>query len=307
MGESGLNMKKEALIVHLSGGLGNQLFQISTGISLGQITGRSLIINNNLYKNPLIRGRINSNYQKKRKFEANNFKSVASISLDKSLTPINGSFERLVSRLGSSQRKLLGIATEENFSEGGWKNAAEVRRLVGHFTSPKFFKDIDVKEIFSELNHELSDWSINTINRIQQGNLPCIHVRLGDYLHQDNIVVPKEKYYRDGVDIINRLLDPKHKALLFSDQPELISTYFPKLAQDTEIVRPPSNLGPAEILYVMSKCSGFVCSNSTFSWWASRLSNVKPEYVVAPRVYQTYTQQLDSLNDFWPERAKLID
>jgi len=75
-------MKKEALIVHLSGGLGNQLFQISTGISLGQITSRSLIINKNLYKNPLIRGRINSNYQKKRKFEANNFKSVASISLD---------------------------------------------------------------------------------------------------------------------------------------------------------------------------------------------------------------------------------
>lgn len=299
-------MKKQKLVVHLSGGLGNQLFQISTGISLSQLNNSTLLLNTNLYKNPLIRSRVNSNYQKKRKFEAHHFKSVSSIKLDKTLTPIDGNFEKLVSKLGKNQRKLFGIATEENYLANGWQEAHEIRRIVGHFTNPKFFKNINVKYIYRELSHELSNWSINLIDRIRQENLICIHVRLGDYLHQNDIVVPTQRYYLEGFDIITSLLGQNRKAILFSDQPELIPSHFPKLAKAVEIARPPSNLGPAEILHVMSQCFGFVCSNSTFSWWATALSQVKTDLIVAPKVYQIRTQESDPLNNFWPQDVKLV-
>lgn len=300
-------MNRQKLVVHLSGGLGNQLFQISTGISLSQINNRTLLLNTNLYKNPLIRGRINSDYQKKRKFEAHHFKSVSSISLDKSLTPIDGNFEKLVSKFSRKQRRLLGIATEENYSVNGWRDACEIGRLVGHFTNPKFFKDINVKDLYRELSHELNDWSVKTINRIRLENLICVHVRLGDYLLQNDIVIPKERYYLEGLDIITSLLGRDRKAILFSDQPNLISSHFSKLSKEVEIARPPSNLGPAEILHVMSQCFGFVCSNSTYSWWATKLSQVKSDLIVAPKVYHFKTQESDPSSNFWHEQVKLVD
>ncbi len=299
-------MRREKLTVHLSGGLGNQLFQISTGLKLSEVTNKQLTININLYKNPIIRSRLNSNYNKKRKFELSFFEFINNIAIDESFTPINGKFEKLISKLNEKQRRVIGIATEDSFRKNEWDNPQKIRRIVGHFMSPEYFNHFNYHEVFKVANEKLNQWSKDLIQRIEIENLTMLHVRLGDYLNQRNIIVPSEFYYLAGIDYTQALSNSFGRPLLFSDQPELIKQLFPKVYKKVEVVFPPTNIFVAEQLYVIAQSKSFICSNSTFSWWASNLRNNVSKIVVAPKFFYSSGYNQQKVSNFWPPNVHFI-
>ena len=132
-------MPKDKVIVHLSGGLGNQMFQYMAGAGLAKETGRELLININWFLNPKILNRNNPAYLAKRKIDIIQFNEIAATQIDRWPTPRDGRMERLISKLSESRRHSIGVVSESDFENGAWKNGNELKRLLGFFMSPKFF------------------------------------------------------------------------------------------------------------------------------------------------------------------------
>ena len=132
-------MSNSKVVVHLSGGLGNQLFQYMAGVGLAETTNRELFINTNWFSNPLSRNRNNSAYLVKRKLDILQFSSVKAIKIERLNILRDGRFERVLQQLDESIKRKIGIASEESFEDGQWLLPNNIGRLVGHFMSPKFF------------------------------------------------------------------------------------------------------------------------------------------------------------------------
>lgn len=273
------------IVVHLSGGLGNQLFQFMAGVGFAEATGRKLVINTNFFQNPRLRNHHHSAYTMKRRLEINAFDEPATTAEDRLRTPRDGRFERLLLRLPETAKRNFGIATEESFIRGSWIKPEEIHRLVGYFMSPKFFLNSNVEERFQNLVNPLNPWTSQMAEKMSKQKSIGVHVRLGDYLLQDDILIPTEMYFLKAIDYLNNLLGSRTKVFLFSDEPLLLVKKFPALAAIAEIVNPPTKILAAENLLLLSKSSAFVCSNSTFSWWASRISRTPNSLVVHPHTF----------------------
>jgi hypothetical protein len=295
------------ITVHLSGGLGNQLFQFMAGAGLAEATERKLVINTNFYKRPWIRNRHHIAYTMKRRLEIRAFHEAASTTRDRWLTLGDGRFERVLMHLPESTKRKFGVATEESFIEGEWIRPEEIQRLVGYFMSPKFFLHSKVGQRFQKLASPSNSWTTQMSERISTQKAIGIHLRMGDYLLQNNILVPTETYFLNAIDHLNSLLGSGAKSFLFTDEPMLVAKKFPTLATLVEIVKPPSNVSTAENLLLLSKCSGFVCSNSTFSWWGAHMSNVPSSLIVHPSVFYTSNRTAAASLDLWEADTISID
>jgi hypothetical protein len=103
----------------------------------------------------------------------------------------------------------------------------------------------------------------------------AVHHRLGDFLELGQSVgILSKKYYSDALDEV--IPDDFEKIVIFSNDTEKSKFLF-----DTWGIKSPkfSWLGPkdlvdpAETMLLMSKANSIICSNSTFSFWAARLSS----------------------------------
>lgn len=299
-------MRRRKVIVHLSGGLGNQMFQYMAGAGLAKRTGRELAINLNWFLNPTILHRNNVAYLTKRKIDIIQFENVSTSRVDRWPTPRDGRMERLINRLSESRRKSLGIGTEDDFENGDWINGEDVGRLFGFFMSPKYFLGVAPKPFFDELNPPMSEWSMQTSNEISRSRSIGVHIRLGDYVSLGDKVIPTEAYFVAGIARLKSRLGEDSQVYLFTDEPDRLSDLFPDLTSLGITISPPSHTTPAENLIVLSKCSAFVCSNSTFSWWGAELSGVSTSLMVRPSYFYTERPHEDTHSDLWsPESVRL--
>jgi len=291
------------IIVHLSGGLGNQMFQYMAGASLAKKSGHELVINLNWFSNPIFRNKGNPVYLTKRKADILQFQAVARTKVDWVATPCDGRMERLVSIFNSSIGEFLGITSETNFRRPESENVNSTKRLFGFFMSPKFFSDIDPKPIFAELSPPLTKWSLEMKEMLKSNKSIGVHIRLGDYVSLGDKVIPTEEYFLKGVEQLLSILGLSSKIYLFTDEPKKLSELFPVLASRGVIISPPKYTTSAENLIVLSSCHAFVCSNSTFSWWGAALSNASDSLVVRPSYFYTEKPLEDSHADLWGPTA----
>jgi hypothetical protein len=108
-----------------------------------------------------------------------------------------------------------------------------------------------------------------------------VHIRLGDYKNEPNFGLASKSYYEFAV---KKLWGSNafEKIWVFSDEPELAASYFPKefLSHLRWI---PEILGSAALtLEVMRLGQGYVIGNSTYSWWGAYLSRSHNPPVIAP-------------------------
>jgi hypothetical protein len=276
---------RNKIVVHLSGGLGNQMFQFMAGYGFAKESGRQLALNLNWFSNPRFFDRDNAAYLTKRKAEILEFTEVANSSIDVSKTPKDERFERLIRNFSESSRRRLGIASEASFGDGEWSNQNNIRRLSGYFMAPKYFLGSSPQAPFMKVLHPPSAWSALMTQKIQQRKSIGVHIRLGDYLVLGDKVVPSEGYYLKGVSQLKEELDMDASVFLFTDEPDRLAKLFPLLTRIGEIISPPASISAVENLVLLSKCSAFVCSNSTFSWWGATLGDVKKNLITRPSYF----------------------
>ena len=108
-----------------------------------------------------------------------------------------------------------------------------------------------------------------------------MHVRLADYLNEPNFGVPGVKYYFDA---IRELYDQElHKSIwLFSDEIESAKDRIPPELQSKTRLIAEVDGNDYSSLIAMALGQDFVIANSTFSWWAARLSSNPNTRVIFP-------------------------
>jgi hypothetical protein len=279
-------MAKEIKVI-LAGGLGNQLFQLAGGISkagdsnleiLFGITSCALgpdgfpIIKSYLKNDSQIR------YRELRYFFL--WKIIVNITL----RIRGGHFGKIFLNFDSQlNQALTGII---NLYVHGTSRSQEVSQgqlevLVGYFQSEEFVGESVTRLRELATSDQESHW-VKEMRLKSKIEFPLVvHVRLGDYLKEENIGVPTKLYFAAAIE---KAWESGHykKIWLFSNDNDTVIEFIPEWCIPfCEVIKHPND-DDLETFDVMRLGSGFVISNSTFSWWAARLAHDFEARVFAP-------------------------
>lgn len=159
------------------------------------------------------------------------------------------------------------------------KKLAKTDFLVGYFQSFKYLSKSTLGKMSALKVLEPSETFLEYLRKLQSKRILVVHVRLGDYIDEPTIgTLSKEYYKRALAEFDFAKID---QVLVFTDSPDLVNDYLPEeYSSYFEVV--PNSFTSAETLTLMTAGSGFIISNSTFSWWGAMLSQNIDKKVVAP-------------------------
>ena len=290
------------IIIRLSGGLGNQLFQYALARSLKDRSGFDVKIDIDFLKSP-------QEGLTRRDFLLDKF----NISID---TPDESDMRKMGAPEFSSSiiNKIFKIKEfivpflykkviyDNNFVfDKRILNLRDSKYLMGNWLSPKYFQDIrDI--ILGEiiLKEELSEEVKKVLNEIKNFNSVSVHIRRGDYLKYPKFGLCPADYYKEAVEYFKKnTANPTF--FIFSDDMDYVrkNLYFP---ENTRYVSD-SNIRDYEELVLMSKCSHNIIANSSFSWWGAWLNQNTAKIVVAPKAWRADGKNID---DYVPDELGWI-
>jgi hypothetical protein len=180
------------------------------------------------------------------------------------------SYLKIPIRTGSVPSGMILYKEKDPFSFTAIPNRDNMD-LIGYFQNENYFngREEKIRELF-----EPSNFIKSKIESIDLQGITAIHVRRGDYLNFPlHHPIPTMDYYDRAID---NLKDQSKNFMVFSDDIEWCKKKFPSnflfSEEKDEFVD----------LYKMSKCSNFIIANSSFSWWASFLSESSDKIIYAP-------------------------
>lgn len=288
------------IIVNLSGGLGNQMFQYAFGLGLADEFNREVKFSVDMF----------DMYKSHNGLE---LQRVFDLDIDVA-RPVDVS--KIIGWIRSfpSVRRLLGklektwICGKSFILEPGGDVYAGIREdcyLQGYWQSENFFpKDVQqVRDAFtfrSELagkNKIIADAIANSKNSVS------VHVRRGDYISNPKVTavhgVCSESYYFSAMDMFEEKLGGVD-FYLFSDDPDWVKKNIAPRYSGCVIVDHNHGLESYNDMRLMAMCKHNIIANSTFSWWSAWLNKNNEKVVVAPKVwFAGKSTSLDILPNDW--------
>lgn len=292
-------MKKNLkIILSLTGGLGNQLFQLAAGLNLSN--GNSLAVSTRYGKprqNNEGHAEIFSFYLPEQvvydKCDSPNhlISKIAGYLLRVGAAPKKfekySFFTWILRILGfivfSIERKqIISVFYSKNigYSKMSIKNTQTL--LFGYFQTFHWVSDPVVKESMMSLHARNGSEIVNKFKLLADIEKPLVvHVRLGDYLTEKDFGIPSKNYYEQSIESL--LSEGKcSKIWLFSDNIEFAQKYVVG-SQDRQIrFFSQFDHSTAVTFEIMRLGFGYVIANSSFSWWAAYLSKNSNVEVIAP-------------------------
>lgn len=264
------------LQVFLRGGLGNQLFQYSTGLFLATEYGKELILRTDLL--PIEADKIGNVSRWKEQISEFQHSGVVyrQCYQPKGSTNLVGKTMHLARLIGDATNVMpnyLGWISNDSGQALPESKLAGIRVINSYAT----YKNLAVKQKtqlanqisavrnpskrFLDLQHELA--TSPTI---------CVHLRLGDYEQLGHVFGrARPEYYQHAVANLRQHLG-LGRVWLFTDKLGKIDDAFIRGISPDRIVTSGEVFRPIENLLLLGRGAGLVASNSTFSWWASFLS-----------------------------------
>jgi hypothetical protein len=278
------------VVVRLSGGLGNQLFQYAFGRALAIRNDVPLVVDHlsRFARDPFYRRR----YRLDRYRVACGHVSPGS--------PASRLIDRAAWRLAAWRGRWPLLADRSRIREPDPARfhasiaALPIRRRTtfdGYWQHEAYFADVR-DALLAELvpRDPPSAEALGIAARMRAGAAVAVHVRCGRALPAGataaqvaagaRLDVDPAYYSRAVARLRSRLGAPR--LFVFSDHPEWVRRHvsFPEPA---EFVTSCSADGEVEDLWLMSQCSCHVIANSSFSWWAAWLTTDPAKTVIAPR------------------------
>ncbi len=273
------------MITHfLSGGLGNQLFQIYTTISLSIKLGHTFSFQNK--KKLGDTGTIRDTYWQ-----------TLFVSLSPSLDKINGDKIKYLTEKGHSYESI-------NVGEIEYNNLIV---LNGYFQSYKYFEEH--QEIISSLIG-IKDYKKRIIDNrefVSNDNSVSMHFRIGDYKkYPDHHPILELDYFIKSLYLVsNKLNDISLKVYYFceeddtiqvNDMIELLQIEFKNMI----FVQISSSIPDWKQLLIMSLCEHNIIANSTFSLWSGYLNSNRNKIVCYPSIWFGKSYQNNNTDDMFP-------
>ena len=300
---------KDFIIVRMFGGLGNQLFQYSFGRSMALSQNKRLILDLSFYKNSLI-DYSNNLIMRKSKYQLTNFYLTNDITLTKNCYNFSyrlfkyllNYFPNFVKKkfFFTKKFKIKNFYFEKNLFkiDNNKKNLNKQScYYIGYWQSTKYFEK-SKKIIKSELKlMNLSSSAKKFIKKIDK-NLAAIHIRGGDTLIDYNTVTPERKFYAKTIKLIKKK-NNNIKFHIFTDDVEYSKKIiFSSNIKNFKIISTSKKFTDLEEFHILQNYKFVIISNSTFSWWAAYLNNIKASKIYAPKIWynQAFPKELKIKN-----------
>lgn len=284
--------EKLSVVVGLSGGLGNQMFQYAAGRALALRLQVPLTLDVSWFENRL-----------DRHFALRPFRIKAN---PVNPWPLMSRFPAIFSRIFRRfLNRIMGVKVwrEPYFHFSEKFNGISVPvYLLGYWQSEKYFSAIR-QELLSDftLKEPLPLTCQEILAKMKESDAVCVHVRRGDYVTESSAAknhgTCSVEYYKNGmVELCSHLTSPHF--FIFSDD---ISWAKSNLIYDYPItfVDVNSSRDAHLDLILMTKCKHFLIANSSLSWWAAWLSCNPEKIVIAP--YKWFVTQDKNTQDLIPE------
>lgn len=260
------------LIVRISSGLGNQMFQYALccvfrekGITVKADT---------------------SVFSKKKEQRAYELEKVFGISI-----PAASAFEKgVMNAVSKISFKLLDQPYKEQDNEFGiWKQGITGKKwgyVNGYWQSEKYFKHIGqtVRNEFT-FSPPADEQNIDLLTQINNCNSISIHIRRTDYVSGFKWGL-SAAYYREAIQLItSKVKNPQF--YFFSDDMAWVKQHFS--SGNFHYVDCNKGVDSFRDMQLMSNCKHHIIANSTFSWWGAWLNPSKEKMVIAPDAWLPHT------------------
>jgi len=267
------------VIVRLTGGLGNQMFQYAAAKRLSQTHGVKLKLD--------ARRLQGDSY---RKFQLGVFNITDEFATDEEIGRVK--FGAFFTWLLMPIRLLTGFNFNlpEFYSEKKYTFDPLVMELGNHvylkgrFHSEKYFSDISDTIAENFTLRSVSEKAQKLQNEITSVDSVSLHVRRGDYISNSNNLARygtcSDSYYEKCVEKALKHSETS-KFFIFSDEPDWVSENMSFPVNSVFVTSEGLN-GDAEELYLMSLCRQHITANSTFSWWGAWLDRKADKVVYTP-------------------------
>lgn len=291
------------IIIHVMGGLGNQLYQYALYLKLESL-GKQVKLDTKAYYT------IDEDEKEWRKFELDWLEQLPyETCTEKERTLFLDNSMKITSRI---RRKLFGrkdrTVKEEKTYMPEIFEMDEVY-LYGYWMCEKYYEDM-IPKLQSMIRFKPS---INEKNRIcieqmKQENSVSIHVRRSDYLTVADgkryMGICTDAYYQAAIRYIcERVENPVF--YIFSDDVDYVREHF----TDKNMHIVDWNQGEDSLydMQLMSCCKHNICANSTFSMWGARLNQNQEKMMIRPLHSDNYeTDSVEEIQENW-KKWVLID
>ena len=270
------------MIVRITGGLGNQMFQYSLKKKMDLFYKSPNYIDLSFFETK----KIHNNYELERVFGIKDNVCIPSAFYLKINTFINHfahilsiPFVRTFYSLSETKfgfyDRLFSLPYNENFI------------LDGYWQSESYFRDIRQELLKAFEFPELDEVNKKLLSSIPDCfNLVSIHVRRGDYLTSSMYCrLSDTDYYKNAIEFIKTNVSNPYY-LIFSDDTEWCRNYFSDL-NNVSFVDWNKGMDSFRDMQLMSLCEHNIIANSSFSWWGAWLNRNTDKIVVSPKHFYT--------------------
>lgn len=280
------------IIVNLTGGLGNQLFQYAFGKALAIKNNCQLKLDISSFKN-----------YKLRDYNLRSFSIDEKIASKQECDLLKGENLFFLQKIKNKILNRNFYHTEKSIQfNDEYKKITNPAYILGYWQSEKYFKEIEdiIRNEFtivtppSKQNREL-------INKIINENAISIHVRRGDYVndkHTNQVHgVCSLSYYYEAIELMNSK-NSNPVFYIFSDDIEWAKKNL--LFKKEKIFIDFNDKSNYEDMRLMSNCKHHIIANSSFSWWGAWLNNSKSKIVIAPKIWFNNSDWNNQTTDLIP-------
>ncbi len=285
------------IIIHVMGGLGNQLYQYAMYEKLKSM-GREVKLDFYAYTDATDEER------EWRKLELTCFENLEyEICTKEERTRLLDNSMTLVNRV---RRKLLGRQDKTFRDMGNYMPEVfekDEMYLYGFWDCEKYYVDrisqLQKKLVFPQSRNPKNS---ECMKQMQQEQAVSIHIRRTDYLAVADgkryMGICTDAYYESAMQYIRERIG-KPVFYIFSDDVEYVRAHY----QDENIRIVDWNTGEDSLfdMQLMSKCKHNICANSTFSFWGARLNQNADKLMIRPLRHDNYENvTAGQMHDNWP-------
>jgi len=185
-----------------------------------------------------------------------------------------------------------------HFDEDLFNNCPDNVDLHGYYQSPKYFEKIekDIREDF-KFPDELYEECKNFFDSSFDSEVISLHIRRGDYLNHAHHPVQTLEYYEKALNELPQDIP----VIIFSSDDDWCKTQ--KLFESDRFLMSENNSTEFDFC-LMTLCNYHIIANSSFSWWASWLSQSKK--TVAPKNWFASTHSNYNVQDLYLEEWVIL-
>ena len=309
-------MKKTYL--YLTGGLGNQLFQLSACLYNSKYNYDPLIIDTQIGNprlNALGMSELESlqfpSYIKVLKKKRFNYiqQRIASYILRSGLKLSENNLEYLIHAVinfiaifmfSFRYKSFAQIIRSNNLGFIRIERPRVSRILIGYFQSYKYANNFEVYNAIKLMFSKLDSGVYSKFRVLSEKERPLVvHIRLGDYRKEKNFGILSKTYYENALKYQLKNYD-YGKIWLFSDETQNCLDFIPIEHKEKVRIFDEPSISSAELLRIMSLGHGYIIANSTLSWWAAFLSQNTNGRIIGPdKWFNLLDDPLDLIPDSW--------